>query len=172
MTSSFDYRIHETPIGELLLAATADGVVRVGLPGEDHERTLDELAGRLGTARHAPEQLAAAAGQLGEYFAGARHEFTLALDWQLSSGFRRRVLEATVRIPHGQTRSYAAVAAAAGNARAVRATGSALGANPLPLLVPCHRVLRSDGALGGFRGGPALKQALLDRERGRLTTAA
>jgi methylated-DNA-[protein]-cysteine S-methyltransferase len=106
--------------------------------------------------------------QLSEYFEGRRRDFELELDWRLTAGFRRRVLRATARIPFGEVRSYRQVAVAAGSPNAVRAAGSALASNPLPIIVPCHRVLRSDGGLGGYRGGVEAKRTLLGYERVRL----
>ncbi|MGZ6340791.1 MAG: methylated-DNA--[protein]-cysteine S-methyltransferase, partial [Candidatus Limnocylindrales bacterium] len=102
--------------------------------------------------------------QLDSYFEGALREFDLELDWELTRGFRRRVLRATSRIPYGQTRSYRQMATSAGNERAVRAAGTALGSNPIPIVVPCHRVLRTGGALGGYGGGLPMKEALLRLE--------
>lgn len=112
----------------------------------------------------APGRLDAVVRQLDEYFAGARHEFDLALDWRLSAGFRRQVLDHLTRIDYGRTESYAEVAAGAGNPKAVRAVGTACATNPLVIVVPCHRVVRSDGAPGGYAGGAAAKQALLALE--------
>lgn len=160
---------HDSPLGTILLGATASGVVRVGLPLEDDAAVLDELATRV-SARvlQAPRPvLARARRQLDEYFAGRRQRFELALDWQLTAGFRRDVLRATARIPYGRTSSYRDVAIAAGSPRAFRAAGSALATNPLPIVVPCHRVLPSGGGTGAYRGGSAAKVQLLDLERGR-----
>ena len=157
---------HDTPLGRLLLGATAKGVVRVGLPGESEAAVLEELAGRISprVLRAAPEAVARARRQLDEYFAGRRQRFELPLDWRLATGFRRDVLRATARIPYGRTRSYAEVAARAGRPRAFRAAGTALATNPLPILVPCHRVLPAGGGLGGYRGGGAVKARLLALE--------
>ena len=105
--------------------------------------------------------------QLDEYFAGVRHESDIDLDWVLARRFRREVLKATARIPYGQTSTYSAVASEAGSSRAVRAAGTALATNPLPILIPCHRVVRSDGALGAYRGGTIAKGQLLELERAR-----
>jgi methylated-DNA-[protein]-cysteine S-methyltransferase len=160
---------HETPLGVVVLAATSAGLVRLGLPAESEDAFLDDLACRV-SARilFAPRAvLARTRTQLDEYFQGRRHIFDVTLDWRLSSGFRREVLRATSAIPYGQTASYREVASAAGNGAAARAAGTALATNPLPLLVPCHRVLRSDGALGGYGGGLAAKQWLLALESGQ-----
>jgi methylated-DNA-[protein]-cysteine S-methyltransferase len=157
---------HDTPLGSILIGATPAGLVRVGLPAEDHDAVLDELARRISTrVLHARrDSLTSARHQLDEYFDGERHSFDVALDWRLTAGFRRAVLHATARIPYGQTASYRQVATEAGSPAAVRAAGTALATNPLPILVPCHRVLRSGGALGAYRGGPEAKAQLLALE--------
>jgi methylated-DNA-[protein]-cysteine S-methyltransferase len=112
----------------------------------------------------APARLDPVRRELDLYFAGKLHDFDLPLDWQLSRGFRLEVLRQTVRIPYGSTLSYKQIAARAGSERAVRAAGSALGANPIPIVVPCHRVLRTGGALGGYGGGLPMKESLLRLE--------
>jgi len=164
------YDTVESPLGRLLVAATPLGVVRVGLENEAEERFLSDLSTRV-SARvlRAPRRLDDARRQLEEYFDGHRRAFELDLDWRLTLGFRRRVLRATAAIPFGQTRSYRDVAVTAGSPNAVRAAGSALASNPLPIIVPCHRVLRSDGGLGGYRGGISMKRTLLGYE-GALPT--
>ncbi|MCP9490202.1 MAG: methylated-DNA--[protein]-cysteine S-methyltransferase [Solirubrobacteraceae bacterium MAG38_C4-C5] len=154
---------HDSPLGPILLGATPEGLVRVGLPSEDEDAVLDELARRV-SARvlFAPrDAVTRARRQLDEYFGGWRRAFDVELDWRLTAGFRREVLRATAQIPYGQTASYRQVATQAGSPAAVRAAGTALATNPLPILVPCHRVLRSDGALGSYRGGPEAKAQLL-----------
>jgi len=154
----------DSPLGELLLAATPRGLVKVGFASEA-AGALDQLADRLSPrVLFSPARLDPVRRELDEYFAGRRHEFDLDLDWRLSSGFRRRVLRATARIPYGETSTYTRMASAAGSPRAHRAAGTALGANPLPIVVPCHRVLRSGGALGGYTGGLEKKQSLLELE--------
>ena len=159
------YRTLDTPVGTLLLAATPDGLVRVAYAREGHDSVLQALAGRVSPrVLHAPARLDQAARQLEEYFAGRRHRFELPLDRRLSAGFRRAVLDQLPSIGYGSTASYAAVAAAAGRPRAVRAAGTACATNPLPLVIPCHRVVRSDGTPGGYAGGPAAKQLLLTLE--------
>jgi methylated-DNA-[protein]-cysteine S-methyltransferase len=159
---------HDSPLGPILIAATHTGIVRVGLPTEDEAAVLDELARRVsGRVLRAPRSaLTAARGQLDEYFERRRTDFAVALDWRLTTGFRRQVLAATAEIPYGQTASYAQVAAQAGSPRAVRAAGTALATNPLPILIPCHRVLKSGGALGQYRGGTAAKASLIELEAG------
>ncbi len=156
----------DSPLGPLLLAASRTGLVRVAFEREDFERVLAALAARLGPrVLAAPARLERAAAQLGEYFAGRRRAFDLPLDHTLSSGFRDRVQRSLPGIAYGQTRSYREVAELVGSPRAVRAVGSACATNPLPVVVPCHRVLRADGGLGGYIGGLEAKAALLDLER-------
>ncbi len=159
------YCTMDTPVGTLLLAATGAGLVRVAYPAQGHDQVLEILAAQVSPRiLHAPARLDVAAGQLEEYFAGRRRGFDLPLDWRLARGFRRTVLGQLPGIGYGQTASYAAVAAAAGRPKAVRAVGTACAVNPLPVVVPCHRVIRSDGSLGGYAGGAAAKQALLTLE--------
>jgi methylated-DNA-[protein]-cysteine S-methyltransferase len=159
------YATVDSPFGPLLVAATPRGVVRVSLPSYDPGETLEELAARLSPrVLEAPQRLDEARRQLDLYFEGKLTEFDLPLDWQLTRGFQGKVQRAIARIPYGQTRSYTEVAASAGNERAVRAAGSACGSNPIPIVVPCHRVLRSGGALGGYGGGLPMKEALLQLE--------
>jgi methylated-DNA-[protein]-cysteine S-methyltransferase len=159
------YTEADSPFGRLLLATTPRGLVRIAYPTEPHERVLEELAGSVSPrVLESPAQLDEVRRELDRYFEGRLHEFDLPLDWQLTRGYYRKVLRATARIPYGQTRSYGEMAKRAGSPRAVRATGSALGSNPLPIVVPCHRVLRSGGALGGYGGGPEVKRALLQLE--------
>lgn len=156
----------DSPLGPLLAAATPAGLVCISYRGEE---TLDELARRLSPrVLRLPQRLDAVRRQLDEYFAGRRRRFELPLDWSLTRGFGRAVLEATARIDYGEVRSYRDVASAAGSPRAVRAAGNALGANPLPIVVPCHRVVRSGGSLGGYTGGLEKKRLLLALERGQL----
>ncbi|GAA3744113.1 methylated-DNA--[protein]-cysteine S-methyltransferase [Leifsonia bigeumensis] len=159
------YRTIDSPVGPLLIASTERGIVRVAYAIEDHEAVLESLAERLSPRiLRAPARLDAAAGELDEYFAGRRTSFDLPLDLSLSKGFRREVLEHLRAIGYGRTETYTEVAVAAGSPRAVRAVGSACATNPLPVIVPCHRVLRSDGSLGGYLGGLDAKRALLDLE--------
>jgi methylated-DNA-[protein]-cysteine S-methyltransferase len=155
----------DTPVGPLLLAATPEGLVRVAYASEDHDAVLQSLADRISPrVLRAPARLDAAVRQLEEYFAGRRTAFDLPLDFRLSAGFRRDVLSHLREVAYGTTASYAALAAAAGSPRAVRAVGTACATNPLPVVVPCHRVVRSDGALGNYVGGAAAKRALLTLE--------
>ena len=159
------YRTVETPVGELLLAATPQGLVRIAYANEGVDTVLQSLATKISPRiLLAPRRLDAAASQLDDYFARRRRSFQLPLDLRLSTGFRRSVLDHLTGIAYGTTESYATVAAATGHARAVRAVGSACATNPLPVVVPCHRVLRSDGSLGGYLGGLTAKRALLDLE--------
>ncbi|PWF85155.1 cysteine methyltransferase [Kocuria rosea] len=154
-----------TPVGVLLLAATEEGLVRVAYAREDHEAVLQDLARRISPrVLHAPVRLAPAVRQLEEYFAGTRTGFDLPLDRSLSHGFRRLVQEHLPEIGYGRTESYGAVARSVGRPQAVRAVGTACATNPLPVVVPCHRVLRGDGGLGGYVGGLEAKAALLELE--------
>jgi methylated-DNA-[protein]-cysteine S-methyltransferase len=154
-----------SPVGTLLLAATPRGLVRVAYDIEDHDGVLDALARRISPrVLRAPRRLDAAARELEEYFGGRRHAFDLPLDLSLSAGFRRLVQRRLPEIGYGQTRTYGQIAELVGNPRAVRAVGTACATNPLPVVVPCHRVLRADGTPGGYVGGPAAKQALLRLE--------
>jgi methylated-DNA-[protein]-cysteine S-methyltransferase len=159
------YTTADSPFGPLLLARTRRGLVRVGLPNQDQNELLLDLSARVSPrVLEAPAELDEARRELDLYFEGKLDRFDLPLDWQLSGGFRQRVLRAINRIPYGQTRSYTEMARKAGNERAVRAAGSACGSNPIPLVVPCHRVLRTGGALGGYGGGLSMKQGLLELE--------
>jgi methylated-DNA-[protein]-cysteine S-methyltransferase len=159
------YTTVDSPVGPLLLAATPQGLVRVAYAVEDHDRVLSTLSHRLSPrVLRAPGRLDAAARELDEYFSGRRRVFGLPLDLSLSSGFRQLVQRHLPEIGYGQTRTYGQVAALVGNPKAVRAVGTACATNPLPVIVPCHRVLRSDGTPGGYVGGPGAKQTLLSLE--------
>jgi methylated-DNA-[protein]-cysteine S-methyltransferase len=159
------YRALDTPVGLLLLAATPAGLVRVAYEREGSETVLVELAERVSPRiLEAPRRLDVTARQLEEYFAGRRHRFDVRLDMSLSSGFRRTVLTYLPNIAYGRTASYGAVAAAVDNPKAVRAVGSACATNPLPLIIPCHRVIRSDAVAGAYRGGAEAKRQLLRLE--------
>jgi methylated-DNA-[protein]-cysteine S-methyltransferase len=155
----------DSPFGTLLVAATKRGLVRVAFPEESVDSALERLAQRI-----SPRIVETTAGvdsirrELDEYFSGARRRFELALDWTLVGPFGRRVLRVTAEIPYGGVLSYREVAADAGSPRGSRAAGNALGANPIPIVVPCHRVLRSGGALGGYGGGVERKRWLLELE--------
>lgn len=160
------YRTVDSPVGTLLLAATTVGLVRVAYDIEDHDAVLERLAGSVSPrVLRAPARLDAAARQLDEYFTKRRTAFELPVDLRLTDGFRRSVVEHLREIGYGRRESYAAVAAAVGNPRAVRAVGTACAHNPLPVVIPCHRVVRSDGTTGQYVGGPVAKSALLALER-------
>ena len=160
------YRVVDAPVGPLLLASTPAGLVRVAFAGEGHDRVLDVLATQISPRLlAAPQRLEAAARQLGEYFEGRRREFTLPLDMRLARGFRLTVLQRLQEVGYGRTVSYAELAALAERPRAVRAAGTACATNPLPLVVPCHRVVRSDGSTGRYGGGEDAKVMLLALER-------
>ena len=159
------YRTIATPVGELLLAGTERGLVRVAFPRQGHDEVLASLAQTVSPRiLRAPGRLDQVSRQLDEYFAGHRTVFDLPLDFRLATGFRREVLAHLPAIPYGRTESYAQVAAAAGSPKAVRAVGTACARNPLPVVVPCHRVVRSDGTAGGYAGGPDAKRVLLTLE--------
>lgn len=159
------YRGLDSPVGPLLLAATGQGLVKVAFTAGGEDQVLAELARRISPrVLHAPRRLDQAAAELAEYFTGRRTHFGLPLDLRLVTGFRAAVVRHLPDIGYGQTASYTTVAAAAGNPRAVRAAGTACATNPLPLVLPCHRVIRSDGTLGRYAGGEAAKRTLLDLE--------
>ena len=159
------YRTVDSPVGSLLLAATDTGLVRVAYANEDHDRVLQALSDRISPRiLHHPARLDATARELDEYFAGRRHTFSLTLDWRLSTGFRANVLQHLTDIEYGHTASYATVAHLAGRPKAFRAVGTACATNPLPVVVPCHRVVKSDGSMGGYLGGPGAKATLLELE--------
>jgi methylated-DNA-[protein]-cysteine S-methyltransferase len=167
------YATLESPLGRLLVAATDDGLVRLayldGMSGSE-DAVLQELAARVSPRVLAsPRRLDQPRRELDEYFAGTRREFELPLDWRLVHGFGRRVLDVARAIPYGACLTYKEVAAAAGSPRGSRAAGNALGRNPLPIIVPCHRVLHSTGGLGGYTGGLERKRALLAIEAGAET---
>ena len=159
------YATMDSPFGELVLAGTGKGLVKVSFGQESPDEVVEELAWTVSPrVLEVPARLDPARRELERYFAGRLRDFTVPLDWQLISGFQTKVLRATAAIPYGETRSYGEVAAEAGNRRAFRAAGTALGRNPLPLIVPCHRVLRSGGVIGNYGGGPEMKEALLKLE--------
>jgi len=144
------------------------GLVRVAFPVEDPDAVLETLAGQVSPrVLYAPARLDRVARELEEYFVGRRHAFDVPVDLQLAHGFRRAVLERLVEVPYAGTVSYGELAARVGNPRAVRAVGTACALNPVPLVVPCHRVVRSDGTPGAYRGGPDAKRRLLALEAAR-----
>ncbi|GEK79361.1 methylated-DNA--[protein]-cysteine S-methyltransferase [Agrococcus baldri] len=159
------YRSIETELGSLLLAATPRGLVSVTFDGAQPDATLERLAAQLSPrVLEAPERLDAAAHGLEALIGGRSRRYEGALDLTLAHGFGRQVVEQLCEIPYGQTRSYGEVARAVGNPGAVRAVGTACRRNPLPIAIPCHRVVRSDGSIGQYAGGPAAKRILLDVE--------
>jgi methylated-DNA-[protein]-cysteine S-methyltransferase len=169
------YCVEDSPVGKLLLAGTRRGLVQVAFlragstdvasgvndPGSVLQKLADRITPRV---LERPAALDQVRRELEQFFAGQRHDFELALDWQLSAGFTRRVLQATAAIPFGELSSYKGVATKAGSPKAFRAAGTALGANPIPIVVPCHRVLHSGGGLGGYAGGLERKRTLLELE--------
>ena len=159
------YATFDSPLGTGHVAATDRGIVSISLPTFGAESFVERLADVSPRVLEVPGRLDRERRELDEYFAGRRREFDLSLDWRLvRSEFASRVLQATARVPYGATTSYGEVAAEAGNARAFRAAGTALGHNPIPIVVPCHRVLRAGGVLGNYGGGPEMKAFLLKLE--------
>jgi methylated-DNA-[protein]-cysteine S-methyltransferase len=161
----------DSPFGKLLVARTDRGVVRLALPKHrGHQQSEDEVLEDLATyvsprVLESPSRLDEERRELEEYFEGSRDHFEVPVDWTLTpGGFRNRALHAVARIPYGKTRTYGEIAKAAGNPRAFRAAGTACGRNPIPLIVPCHRVVQSGGGVGNYGGGPEMKRALLDLE--------
>src|ERR1700685_4605399 len=161
------YATLDSPVGRLLVAVTPRGLVRISYldGGEDEDTTLADLAARVSPrVLSAPRAVDRARRERDEYFERRRTSFELPIDWRLTQGFGRRVLRATARIPYGDVSSYQLIAAKAGSPRGQRAAGNALGSTPIPIVVPCHRVLHSGGGLGGYTGGVARKRILLDVE--------
>ena len=160
------YATLDTPLGKAAVAATSRGLVRVALPNESLDEMLTGLVAELSPrVLEYPARLDEARRELEEYFEGRRDHFELPIDWRLSHpGFYRRVLRATARVPFGEVITYRDAAKRAGNSRAVRAAGTAVGSNPIPIVVPCHRVVRSDGQIGNYGGGPEMKRFLLHLE--------
>lgn len=159
------YRTIDSPVGALLLAATEAGLVRVAFEVQDHDAALATLAADVSPRiLRAPGRLDEVARELDEYFARRRRTFDVPVDLRLARGFRRSVLDHLPEIGYGRTASYAEIAAVAGNSRAVRAVGTACALNPVPIVVPCHRVVRSDGSMGQYAGGSEAKRTLLDLE--------
>jgi len=160
------YGTYESPLGPLTVVVTPRGLVRVSYA---HEAALDQQLDELGTRIsprifHAPATTDPVRRQLDDYFAGRRHDFNVRIDWRLVRGFAVNVLRATARIPFGGTSTYRGVATEAGSPNAYRAAGNALNTNPIPIVVPCHRVLHSGGGLGGYAGGLERKRYLLTLE--------
>ena len=155
----------DSPLGQLTVFVTSRGLLRVAYVSESPESVLAEVSARVSPRiLRAPSRTDAARRELDAYFAGKRHSFDLKVDWSLVRGFAADVLRQTARIPFGAVRSYGQVAAQAGSPRAARAAGNALGSNPIPIVVPCHRVLHADGGLGGYSGGLDRKRFLLALE--------
>jgi methylated-DNA-[protein]-cysteine S-methyltransferase len=159
------YATVDSPFGRLLAASTPRGLVRLAFPEEDEDAVLERLAKRLSPrVLRAPGRFDTVARQLDEYFAGSRRAFETDLDWTLIGPFGRKVLGVTAAIPYGSVLTYQEVAGEAGSPRGSRAAGNALGSNPIPIVIPCHRVLRTGGNLGGYGGGPDRKRWLLELE--------
>jgi methylated-DNA-[protein]-cysteine S-methyltransferase len=163
------YSFEPSPVGDLLVAVTPHGLIRIAYNAEEYrDDVLAELARRISPrVVEAPAALDSVRRELDEYFAGERTSFDIPVDWRLHDGFSRRVLKATARIPFGKLLTYGEVAAKAGSPRGSRAAGNALGSNRIPIVVPCHRVVRSGGKLGGYAGGVERKEFLLELEGAR-----
>jgi methylated-DNA-[protein]-cysteine S-methyltransferase len=159
------YALVDSPLGRLLVAQTKRGLVELAYGGEEPDSMLAELSEKLSPrVLEAPGKLDDVRRQLDEYFGGRRTSFEVPIDWSLSRGFTQRILQATAKVPFGQLATYRDVATKAGNERAVRAAGNALGSNHIPIVVPCHRIIRTGGALGGYTGGLERKEYLLQLE--------
>jgi methylated-DNA-[protein]-cysteine S-methyltransferase len=160
------YAAFDSPYGEIHIAVTDRGLVSLALPNVPEDTFLMTLASEISPrVLELPGRLDEVRRELDEYFAGTRREFDLELDWRLiRAGFYRSVLRETKKLPYGVTNTYGEIAAKAGNGRAARAAGTALATNPIPLVIPCHRILRSGGVVGQYGGGPAMKQSLLEAE--------
>ena len=162
------YRTMPSPIGDLLVATTPAGIIRVAFAAEDFDAVLADLAAKVSPrVLYAPAQLDPVAKQVEEYFTGRRRHFEVTVDLSLIGGFRREVLDELQTVPFGAQVTYTELATRSGRAKAVRAAASACAQNPVPVVVPCHRVVRSDGSLGGYRGGLPAKETLLALEAGR-----
>ena len=162
----------ESPFGDLLAAVTPRGLLRLSYDPRRNDAVLEQIATKVSPRiLEAPERLDPVRRQLDEYFDGRRTEFELKLDWRLTRGFFQKILRETARVGYGELATYKQMAEAAGSPRAVRAAGNALGSNPIPIVVPCHRIVRTGGKLGGYGGqlgpyigGPGVKQRLLELE--------
>jgi methylated-DNA-[protein]-cysteine S-methyltransferase len=159
------YARAESPLGALVLAASDRGLIRLAYVEAGADTVLEDIARRVSPRMlEAPARLDRARRELDEYFEGTRRTFELPIDWRVMRGFGQAVLRATARIPYGGAETYKSIAGQAGSPRAVRATGNALGANPMPVVIPCHRVVRTGGGLGGYTGGLDRKRFLLELE--------
>ena len=159
------YTTLDLPVGRVVVAATPRGLCRISFANVSEDDVLHELADRISPrVIEAPSYFDGVRSELEEYFAGRRTSFDLPIDWALTGGFTRKVLKRTARIPYGAVSNYRDVAAAAGSPRGARAAGNALGSNPIAIVVPCHRVLRTGGGIGGYGGGLDRKRLLLELE--------
>jgi methylated-DNA-[protein]-cysteine S-methyltransferase len=166
------YATMGSPFGELMLAATDRGIVTLNLPNYGRDVSLERIALEISPAiLESPKRLDPVRRELDEYFEGKRTSFDVDVDWRLVHGFQEKVLRATHKVPFGRTLTYGEIAQKAGNAKAHRAAGTALGRNPIPLIVPCHRITRAGGVPGNYGGGPEMKRALLELE-GSLSSSS
>ena len=148
------YGAVESPFGDLLAAVTPRGLLRLSYDPSRNDAVLEQIAAKVSPrVLEAPERLDPVRRQLDEYFEGRRRQFELKLDWRLTRGFFQKILRETARLGYGELATYKQMAEAAGSPRAVRAAGNALGSNPIPIVVPCHRIVRTGGNLGGYGGG-------------------
>jgi methylated-DNA-[protein]-cysteine S-methyltransferase len=162
---SFD--VADSPIGPLLLAVTEAGLCRISFDPEP-ERETEELARTFGVrVLRGPREVDRVRRELDEYFEGRRHAFDLPLDLRSRTGFSREILDRLARVPYGEVTTYGSLAAQAGKPRAARAVGTVMNRNPIPIVLPCHRVVGSTGGLVGYGGGLHRKRQLLDLEAGR-----
>jgi len=172
MTSSVasHFHLHPSPIGEILIVTTAEGIVTLHPVHDALDAELLHVARQLGAApvHDETDAATAVAAQLDEYFAGDRQQFDITLDWRLVHGFTREALESVIDIPYGETAGYGEVAILAGSPRAARAVGTACATTPFSIVVPVHRVVRSDGSIGEYGGHPEVKRFLIDLERDAL----
>jgi methylated-DNA-[protein]-cysteine S-methyltransferase len=168
------FHLHSSPVGDILIVSTDDGIVTLHPVHDAVEAELHRLTRRLGTtpAHDETDAATAAAAQLDEYFAGVRRQFDIPLDWRLVNGFTRAALEAVRDIPYGETAGYGEIAILAGSARAARAVGTACATTPFSIVVPVHRVVRSDGSIGEYGGHPEVKRFLIELEREALAQDA
>ena len=159
------WAVVDTPVGELFLAGSQRGLARVAFSNEDLDEVKESLSRAFGVAmKPDTDHLDKLRDQIGEYFAGTRTQFSVPIDYSHTHGFRRTVIEYLPHIEYGTTQTYSQVAKGVGSPSAARAVGSACATNPVPVILPCHRVLRADGGLGGYIGGVEAKKVLLDLE--------
>ncbi len=158
------YAVVESPLGDLLVATSDRGILRISYDADVEEQLdwLSETAGR--SVLHSPSAVASVRRELDEYFSGRRRVFDLGIDLRGLTSFTERVLNELARVPYGHTATYAELAARAGNPKAARAVGMTMNRNPIPIVLPCHRIVGANGTLVGYAGGLDRKVALLTLE--------